>query len=141
MVGSNRHSSGGRIGVVGSNMVDLVTYIDRMPEAGETLAAPSFSMGHGGKGANQAVAAARLGGDVMLVSRVGDDLFGGLAQRLEFARLVRRNSDREIDAAVADQNFGDEAEFDDVALEIGPLDATQLVEDLRLGNRHAYSPG
>ncbi|MBI0433680.1 ribokinase [Roseomonas sp. KE0001] len=66
-----------RIGVVGSNMVDLVTYIDRMPAAGETLAAPSFSMGHGGKGANQAVAAARLGGEVLLVSRVGDDLFGG----------------------------------------------------------------
>jgi len=65
-----------RIGVVGSNMVDLVTYTDRMPEAGETLAAPSFLMGHGGKGANQAVAAARLGADVMLVSRVGDDLFG-----------------------------------------------------------------
>ncbi|MFC3127665.1 ribokinase [Pseudoroseomonas globiformis] len=65
-----------RIGVVGSNMVDLVTYIDRMPEAGETLAAPAFSMGHGGKGANQATAAARLGGDVMLVSRVGDDMFG-----------------------------------------------------------------
>lgn len=68
---------GARIGVVGSNMVDLITYIDRMPAAGETLAAPAFAMGHGGKGANQAVAAARLGGDVLLVSRVGDDLFGG----------------------------------------------------------------
>lgn len=68
---------GTRIGVVGSNMVDLITYTDRMPAAGETLAAPSFAMGHGGKGANQAVAAAKLGGDVLLVSRVGDDLFGG----------------------------------------------------------------
>ncbi|WP_159994558.1 ribokinase [Roseomonas sp. 18066] len=68
---------GARIGVVGSNMVDLITYIDRMPAAGETLAAPRFAMGHGGKGANQAVAAAKLGGDVLLVSRVGDDLFGG----------------------------------------------------------------
>lgn len=65
-----------RIGVVGSSMTDLVTYIDRMPEAGETLAAPSFAIGHGGKGANQAVAAARLGADVMLVARVGDDVFG-----------------------------------------------------------------
>lgn len=68
---------GTRIGVVGSNMVDLITYTDRMPAAGETLAAPAFSMGHGGKGANQAVAAAKLGGDVLLVSRVGEDLFGG----------------------------------------------------------------
>ena len=66
-----------RIGVVGSNMVDLVTYTARMPEAGETLEAQSFAMGHGGKGANQAVAAAKLGADVLLVSRVGDDLFGG----------------------------------------------------------------
>lgn len=92
MVGSNRHSSGGRIGVVGSNMVDLVTYIDRMPEAGETLAAPSFSMGHGGKGANQAVAAARLGGDVMLVSRVGDDLFGeGTIRNLQESGIDARH--------------------------------------------------
>ena len=68
---------GGRIGVVGSNMVDLVTYTDRIPAAGETLAGRSFMMGPGGKGANQAVAAARLGADVMLVSRVGDDMFGG----------------------------------------------------------------
>ena len=65
-----------RIGVVGSNMVDLISYIDRMPRAGETLAAPSFSMGHGGKGANQAVAAAKLGAEVLMVSRVGEDLFG-----------------------------------------------------------------
>ena len=47
-----------RIAVVGSNMVDLVTYVDRMPVKGETVEAPSFEMGHGGKGANQAVAAA-----------------------------------------------------------------------------------
>ena len=50
-----------RIAVIGSNMVDLVTYVKRMPVRGETIEAPSFEMGHGGKGANQAVAAARLG--------------------------------------------------------------------------------
>jgi ribokinase len=66
----------GRIGVVGSNMVDLVTYVDRMPGVGETLAAPRFEMGAGGKGANQAVAAAKLGSHVVMVSRVGDDVFG-----------------------------------------------------------------
>ncbi len=65
-----------RIGVVGSINTDLVTYVDRMPGAGETLAAPRFVMGPGGKGANQAVAAAKLGSDVMMVGRVGDDLFG-----------------------------------------------------------------
>ncbi len=65
-----------RIGVIGSNMVDLVTTIDRMPRTGETLEAPSFAIGHGGKGANQAAAAAKLGAAVMMVSRVGDDVFG-----------------------------------------------------------------
>ena len=65
----------GRIAVVGSNMMDLVTYVHRMPARGETLEAPSFAMGHGGKGANQAVAAARLGSSVVMVSKVGDDGF------------------------------------------------------------------
>jgi ribokinase len=65
----------GRIAVIGSNMVDLVTYVARMPVRGETVEAPSFEMGHGGKGANQAVAAARLGAAVMMVTKVGDDMF------------------------------------------------------------------
>ncbi len=64
-----------RIAVVGSNMVDLVTYVTRMPARGETIEAPSFEIGHGGKGANQAVAAAKLGADVMMVTAVGDDMF------------------------------------------------------------------
>ncbi|RZS88427.1 ribokinase [Phyllobacterium myrsinacearum] len=65
-----------RIAVVGSNMTDLVTSIIRMPAPGETLEAPAFAMGFGGKGANQAVAAARLGAEVMMVTKVGDDVFG-----------------------------------------------------------------
>jgi len=64
-----------RIAVVGSNMVDLITYINRMPACGETIEAPSFEMGHGGKGANQAIAAAKLGASVVMVSKVGDDMF------------------------------------------------------------------
>lgn len=63
------------IAVIGSNNVDLISYIDRMPNEGETLEAPSFSMGCGGKGANQAVAAAKLGSKVMMVTKVGDDIF------------------------------------------------------------------
>ena len=65
----------GRIAVIGSNMMDLVTYVTRMPVPGETLEAPAFEMGHGGKGANQAVAAAKLGADVMMLTKVGDDAF------------------------------------------------------------------
>ncbi|WP_116113031.1 ribokinase [Austwickia chelonae] len=64
------------IAVIGSNMVDLISYVDRMPQTGETLRAPDFQVGCGGKGANQAVAAARLGAEVMMVTRVGDDQFG-----------------------------------------------------------------
>ncbi len=63
------------IAVIGSNNVDLITYIDRMPAQGETLEAPDFQMGCGGKGANQAVAAARLGSEVLMLSRVGNDIF------------------------------------------------------------------
>lgn len=65
-----------RIAVIGSSNVDLVTHIPRMPEPGETLAALSFETGPGGKGANQAVAAAKLGADVLFMTRVGDDAFG-----------------------------------------------------------------
>lgn len=63
------------IAVIGSNMVDLISYTHRMPKEGETLEAPSFRMGCGGKGANQAVAAAKLGSKVVMVSKVGDDMF------------------------------------------------------------------
>jgi ribokinase len=65
----------GRIAVIGSNMVDLVTYVTRMPKRGETIEAPSFEIGCGGKGANQAVAAAKLGASVVMVTKVGDDMF------------------------------------------------------------------
>jgi ribokinase len=70
-----------RIAVIGSNNVDLVTYVTRMPKPGETLEAPRFEMGPGGKGANQAVAAAKLGADVAFVTAIGDDLFGASTLR------------------------------------------------------------
>lgn len=64
------------ITVIGSNMIDLITYLDRMPVEGETVSAPDFEMGFGGKGANQAVAASRLGSDVAMITMVGHDNFG-----------------------------------------------------------------
>lgn len=68
-------NSNNKIAVIGSANIDLTTFIDRMPVMGETLEAPRFEMNFGGKGANQAVAAAKLGGNVMMVARVGDDHF------------------------------------------------------------------
>jgi ribokinase len=63
------------IAVIGSSMVDLIAYTDVVPKAGETLEAREFQMGCGGKGANQAVAASKLGSQVMMMARVGDDAF------------------------------------------------------------------
>jgi ribokinase len=69
---------GGRpsIAVVGSCNVDLVTYSSRIPGPGETVIGDRFVMGFGGKGANQAVMAARLGAAVWMVGRLGDDTYG-----------------------------------------------------------------
>ena len=65
-----------RIYVVGSINTDLVIKAPYMPEKGETLTGEGFFTARGGKGANQAVAAARLGGDVVMVGCVGKDGFG-----------------------------------------------------------------
>jgi len=65
-----------RLCVIGSINMDLVARVDRFPKPGETIIGESFGSYPGGKGANQAVAAARLGADVLMVGRVGDDLHG-----------------------------------------------------------------
>lgn len=65
-----------KICVIGSANVDLIFRTQRLPQPGETLAGHSLLQCMGGKGANQAVAAARLGADVAFVARVGNDTFG-----------------------------------------------------------------
>ena len=62
--------------VVGSANIDLTTFTDQFPRPGETIFGRKFQLGFGGKGANQAVAAALCGARVSMVARVGDDLFG-----------------------------------------------------------------
>ena len=71
-----------RIVVLGSTNTDMVVKAARIPAPGETILGGDFLMNPGGKGANQAVAAARLGGDVTFVAKVGDDLFGREAKSL-----------------------------------------------------------
>lgn len=66
------------VGVVGSTNLDLTFRCDRLPRAGETRCGQSFALGFGGKGANQALMAVRLGARVTFVSRVGGDVFGEL---------------------------------------------------------------
>jgi len=65
-----------RIAVVGSANTDLTTFSDTFPRPGETIFGKSFDLGFGGKGANQAVAARLCGADVVMVAKVGNDLFG-----------------------------------------------------------------
>lgn len=65
-----------KVVIVGSLNMDLVTRAPRLPKAGETLAGQSFVTVPGGKGANQAVAAARLGAAVAMIGCVGDDAYG-----------------------------------------------------------------
>lgn len=68
-----------KIVVIGSCNTDMVINTERLPRPGETIIGGSFFMNAGGKGANQAVAAARLGGDVCFVAKVGNDHFGSHA--------------------------------------------------------------
>ena len=65
-----------KICVVGSSMIDLISKVPRLPKLGETLVGRSFHLGYGGKGANQAVMAAKLGARVTMVNKVGRDVFG-----------------------------------------------------------------
>jgi ribokinase len=65
-----------KILVVGSSNMDMVIKTDHIPVPGETVLSGAFFMNPGGKGANQAVAVARLGGEVIFISKLGNDLFG-----------------------------------------------------------------
>ena len=65
-----------KIAVIGSTMMDLTVYADILPAAGETRFGESFTTGFGGKGANQAVMAARTGATVTMITGIGNDGFG-----------------------------------------------------------------
>jgi len=65
-----------RIIVIGSSNTDMVIKTEKIPMPGETILGGTFLMNPGGKGANQAVAASRLGGKVTFIAKIGDDLFG-----------------------------------------------------------------
>jgi ribokinase len=83
------------IAVVGSLNIDLVAYTRRVPGPGETVIGDRFVMGFGGKGANQAVMAARLGARVSMVGALGDDVYAGMtvdnliAQGVDAAHVAR----------------------------------------------------
>lgn len=82
-----------RIMIVGSAMMDLVAYAERLPGAGETVVGSSFQVGFGGKGANQAIMARLLGAEVSMVCCVGTDGYG--------AETLANFADRGIDTTWA----------------------------------------
>lgn len=79
-----------KIVVIGSSNTDMVIKSDRLPKPGETILGGNFLMNHGGKGANQAVAAARLGGDVTFICKIGNDIFGN--ETLEMFHKEKKRS-------------------------------------------------
>ncbi|HLO92031.1 MAG: ribokinase [Chloroflexota bacterium] len=78
-----------KIVVVGSCNTDMVIKADRLPIPGETILGGVFLMNPGGKGANQAVAASRLGGNVTLISKTGNDVFGRQSVTLYNAENIK----------------------------------------------------
>jgi ribokinase len=70
----------GRVVILGIYVTDLTFRAARMPLIGETIAGSAFAMGPGGKGSNQAVAAARAGAEVVFCTRIGNDAFGEIAR-------------------------------------------------------------
>jgi len=99
-----------RIVVLGNSNVDLTSYVQRSPEEGETVLAESFVIGMGGKGANQAVAAARAGGSVAFIGSIGRDSFGELTfealskEGLNLDRLLQTDSPTGVATISVDAN-------------------------------------
>jgi ribokinase len=93
-----------KIVVVGSTNMDMVVKTGHIPVPGETVLTGSFFMNPGGKGANQAVAIARLGGEVIFISKVGNDVFGKQSSQLfddEGINTFHILSDDELPSGVA----------------------------------------
>lgn len=89
-----------RVLVVGSANVDFTVTVDRLPREGETVSGGRLHVGHGGKGANQAVAARRLGAEVRFVGCVGADAFGDeIAARLLGRGIATDGLHRTLEAA------------------------------------------
>lgn len=92
----------GKIVVVGSMNIDMVTYCDRFPDDGETLVGSAYVQGFGGKGANQAVMASRLGADTAFIGCVGNDDLG----HATIANFTERGIDASGVAILDDHNTG-----------------------------------
>ncbi len=99
-----------KILVIGSSNTDMTVMTERQPLPGETVLGGHFKMGAGGKGANQAVAAKRLGGDVSFICKVGNDLFGNNAiehymrEGLDISKSMRCETPSGVALITVDEN-------------------------------------
>lgn len=98
------------VSIVGSYGVGMTFYASRFPEAGETLVGTQYRHEHGGKGSNQAVAAARMGADVTFLTAIGDDEFGRKGQEMweaegiESHAVVINGETTMVGAIIVDEN-------------------------------------
>ena len=125
-----------RLTVVGSINLDLVVRAERLPRPGETVSGASFSRVPGGKGANQAVAAARLGADVALVGRVGNDSVAAEALTvLSEAGVEKRWLAKDVPTGIALITVDGEGE---TTIVVAPgANAELCPDDLALGDAEA----
>ncbi len=91
-----------KIIVIGSSNTDMVIKSDHLPQPGETVLGKNFLMNQGGKGANQAIAAARLGGNTLFICNIGNDQFGHDAKKIFQKEGIDTNYVNEI----TDQHSG-----------------------------------
>ncbi|MFG3712559.1 ribokinase [Micromonospora sp. NPDC047730] len=118
-----------KIAVVGSYGAGLTMQVPRMPVAGETLSGGRFASGHGGKGSNQAVAAARLGAEVSFLTAVGPDQFGAAARQLWAEEGIDASGVRTADAAtMVGIILVDEEGENRIAIAPGALDELTLAD-------------
>ncbi|HHY49385.1 MAG TPA: ribokinase, partial [Alphaproteobacteria bacterium] len=99
--------------VLGIFVVDLAFMAPRLPIMGETILGQGFKIGPGGKGSNQSIAAARAGGDVAIITRIGHDTFG------EMARKAWAGDGIDATAVVEDESLPTGAAFIFVSTETG----------------------
>ena len=117
-----------KVAVVGSFMMDLVVKAERRPRVGETLVGEEFGMFLGGKGTNQAIAAARLGAEVHMIGRLGQDQFGIAHQRVGTFDVL-------VDVLVVNGGMDDCFASRDWNGRVGPGKAASHTED-RVGPHH-----
>ncbi len=127
------------IAILGIFVADANFRASRQPRMGETLLGSSFALGPGGKGSNQAVAAARLGGDVTFISKIGQDPFGDMAMALWDEAGVKPAVERDADSYTgAASIFLEEATGDNAIIvcpgasaTLSPADIEAAGDDIR----------